>query len=67
MSRKNFSEEKRKMFRLKERMEEFRDKLEAEGCIIIRSGYISQSTYRNYGFKYGIVFREKLKQKGTKK
>jgi len=66
MARKGYSEEKRKMFRSRSAMEDKLEEFKEQKFIIIRSGFICERTYRNFGFKYGIVYREPIKKKGKK-
>ena len=57
---KKYSEEKKKMFRDKEAMELFAQQLKNEGSKVIEKGYMPTCHYRNFGYKYGVVYQKNL-------
>jgi hypothetical protein len=59
---KKYSEEKKKMFRDKEEMKAFEEGLALEGSKVIKVGYMPTRTYRNFGYKYGVVYKKNLKK-----
>jgi hypothetical protein len=55
---KKYKDEKRIMFRNKEKMTAKVIELKEKGCKIIKCGYICERGYRNFGWNYGIIFQE---------
>lgn len=55
-----YKDEKRIMFRDKNKMDNKLSELRSNGCKIIMSGYIASRSYRNFGYLYGIIFRQPI-------
>jgi len=59
--------EQRSMFRTIGEMNVKKQILIEQGCKILDFGYLPKRTYKNFGFKYGIIYKRPIKKKKGKK
>lgn len=57
-----YGDEIRRMFRNKSFMRIFRNQCIDKGYKIVESGYIPKRQYRNFGWKYGVIFCKPIKK-----